>query len=55
MKQTLFSNFPFLRSDAISRWGGWTLAPQDFGASVNLILTMEGRLCPPHYCYPTRT
>ena len=27
-----------------------TLAPPEFGRSVNPIPTRGGRLCPPHYC-----
>ena len=41
-------------SDAVSGWAGWALAHLEFGSSVNPTPTTGGRLCPPHYCLPTR-
>ena len=41
-------------SDAVSGWAGWTIAHPEFGGTVNPIPTRWGRLCPPHYCLPTR-
>ena len=35
----------------VSGGAGGTLAPPEFGSSVNPIPTKGGRLCPPHYCY----
>ena len=40
--------------DAARGWAGWALADPEFGSSVNPIPTRGGRLCPPHYCLPTR-
>ena len=38
----------------VSGGAGGTLAPPEFGRSVNPIPTRGGRLCPPHYCQHPR-
>ena len=43
-----------LSSDAVSGGAEWAFAHPDFGIQVNPIPTMGGRLCPSHYCLPTR-
>ena len=40
--------------DAVIGWAGWALAYPEFGLFVNPIPTKGDRLCPKHYCLPTR-
>ena len=45
----------YLPSDVVTGWAGWALAHSEFKISVH---QQQGggevRLCPPHYCLPTR-
>ena len=54
LAKSVFLRFFLLFPDAVSGWAEWVLAYPVFGSSVNPIPTRWDKLCPPHYCLPTR-